>query len=102
MSKQYTREEIKHSLLRGVSREMGICETIRGVYDSVHELPDGELKKQMTEKLIDALWMAKKIADRLAFYYEKYHDKTGSWGTHLVQQDKTYRRLLAKKRKERV
>ena len=48
MKKIYTREEIKKDLILGVSREIGICETLRNVYDLVYEMPEGEVKEQMT------------------------------------------------------
>lgn len=101
MKKIYTREEIKNNLKTGVSREMGICETIRCVYDLVYKLPDGEVKENMTEKLVDALHMAKKMADRLAYYYETYHDKTGAWGEHLVSQSNDMIRHLQDERRNR-
>ena len=102
IKKIYTREEIKESLTKGISKEMGICETIRYVYDLVYELPDGEAKTQMTEKLIDALWMAKKMGNRIEYYYRTYRDKSGSWGEHLVHQRNDDIRLLIKKRRSRV
>jgi hypothetical protein len=102
MTRQYTREEIRIDLLRGISKEMGICETIRCVYDLVHEMPDSPEKLDMTEKLVDALWMAKKMGDRLTYYYETYKDKTGAWGEHLVHQSNDRIRELQGKRGSRI
>ena len=99
MSKRiYTREEIRLSLVKGVNKELGICETIRMVYDDIYDLPASEWKEHITEHLVDALWMGKKMADRLAFYYETYHDKTGSWGEHLIPQSGN----MTKKRRNRT
>jgi hypothetical protein len=80
------REKERDSLIHGANRELTICEQLRRVYDSVYELPDGKLKEQITEKLLDAFITAKKIADRLLYYYETYHDKTGSEGDNLRKQ----------------
>jgi hypothetical protein len=97
--KIYDRQELKNSLTRGANFELVICEQLRRVYDSVYELPDGELKEQITEKLIDAFITAKKIADRLTYYYETYHDKTGSEGDNLRKQ--LYDRSVIKMRRAR-
>ena len=101
MKKSYTREEITKDLVIGVSREIGICETLRNVYDLVYEMPDGEIKQQMTEKLIDALLMGKKMGDRLTYYAQTYKDPTGAWGEHLVHQSNDQLRLLIQKRRSR-
>lgn len=102
MSKPYNREEIKDNLIHEVSKEMGICETIRHIYDLVYDLPENDFKKQITEGLITTLLMAKKISDRLAFYAKKYQDPTGSWGEHLVRQRNNTIRSLQKKRGSRI
>ena len=101
MKKEYTREEITKDLVIGVSREIGICETLRNVYDLVYEMPDGEIKQQMTEKLIDALLMGKKMGDRLTYYAQTYKDPTGAWGEHLQPQSNDQIRFLAHKRRSR-
>jgi len=101
MSKTYTREEITLDLVKGVSKELGICETLRNVYDLVYEMPDSEVKTQMTEKLIDALHMGKKMGDRLTYYAQTYKDPTGAWGEHLVRQNNDQLRVLIGKRRSR-
>ena len=101
MKKEYTREEITADLTKGVSKELGICETLRNVYDLVYEMPDSEVKTQMTEKLIDALLMGKKMGDRLTYYAQTYKDPTGAWGEHLVHQSDDQLRLLIGKRRSR-
>jgi hypothetical protein len=80
------RQELRNSLIRGANRELVICEQLRRVYDSVYELPEGKLKEQITEKLVDAFVMAKKMGDRLTYYNETYHDTTGNQGDNLRKQ----------------
>lgn len=61
-----------------------ICETLRLIYDYVYELPDGKSKESMTELLIDAITMAKKMQDRLSYYQKTYKDNTGNKGDTIV------------------
>lgn len=86
MNDKYNRQGVKDSLIREANRELNICEQLRCVYDSVHELPDGKLKEEITEKLVDALIMAKKMGDRLTYYSKTYRDTTGHGGKGLVKQ----------------
>lgn len=102
MKREYTREEIKLDLFKGVSKELGICETIRNVFDIVFEMPESEVKTQMTEKLIDALHMGKKMGDRLTYYAKTYKDPTGALGEHLVHQSNDSIRSLNGKRRIRL
>ena len=97
--KVYSREDFRQSLTRGANREMGICEKLRTIYDVVYTLPESEQKTNITELLVDALIMAKKIGDRFIYYVEKYHDATGHLGKHLKAVDQI---ALSKMRKERV
>jgi NTP pyrophosphatase (non-canonical NTP hydrolase) len=99
MNDKYTRESAKDSLTREANRELGICEQIRQVYDSVYKMTDEKLKEEITEKLIDALIMAKKMGDRLTYYYEKTHETSGHLGTNLkpINQQK----LLKMRRKRK-
>ena len=99
MSKIYTREEAKESLMKEANRELGICEQLRQVYDSVYELPESKLKTEITEKLVDALTMAKKMGDRLTYYYEKTHDASGHRGYNIVPVDK---KALLRMRRNRI
>lgn len=94
----YNREGVRESLMRGVNKDLGICEQIRQVYDSVYKMPNGELKEEITEKLVDALIMAKKMGDRLTYYYKKTHDTTGHLGTTLKPVDQ---RVLLRMRRAR-
>jgi hypothetical protein len=81
------RDEIRISLTTDANRELGICEQIRQVYDSVYKIEDDKLRKEITEKLVDALIMAKKMGDRLTYYYVKTHDTGGHMGENLVPID---------------
>ena len=65
------REHLRHTLTTQSSRHLTICEQLRFVYDDVAEIQDEALRISMTEKLIDAIGMAKKINDRLVFYKKK-------------------------------
>lgn len=77
------RSKHRRSLTRKTGAGLGICEQLRFTYDSVHELPDSELKEQITEQLVDALIMAKKMQDRLSYYYKTYKDTTGHAGKNI-------------------
>lgn len=92
------REEFRQSLTRGANREMGICEKMRTIYDSVYELPDSSQKTAITEGLIDMMIMAKKMFDRFAYYVRTYHDSTGHQGRHLKAVDQV---ALSRMRKAR-
>lgn len=92
------REEFRQSLTRGANREMGICEKMRFIYDSVYELPESPQKTVITEGLIDAMIMAKKMFDRFAYYVKTYNDSTGHQGKHLKAVDQI---ALSKMRKAR-
>ncbi len=60
----------------------GICEVLRSIYDIAYELDDDNRKK-ITELLIDAMIMSKKMNDRLIYYKNTYNDNTGSNGGNL-------------------
>lgn len=96
------REAVKINLITGVNRQLGICEQLRIIYDSVYKLPDGELKNKITDGLVDAMIMAKKMGDRLLYYHDLTHDETGHEGRNLVDH-KPYldNKDLAKERKKR-
>jgi len=75
------REIAKRSLIQGTNNKKHICETLRMVYDEVHGKPDN---KKITELLIDAMVMAKKMQDRLSYYQKKYKDNTGNKATDII------------------
>ena len=77
------RKGYRESLTKSANYIYGICEHIRYIYDSVWELPEGPLKEKLTEQLVDALIMGKKIAGRLLWYSKKYDDKSGHLGKNI-------------------
>lgn len=77
VEKKYTRKEISDNLKYGANVRRAICEQLRQIYDLVYELPDGTLKNELEERLIDALGQAKDMGDRLTYLFWKYHDTTG-------------------------
>jgi len=97
------RNAVKINLVRGINRQLGICEQLRIIYDSVYCLPDGELKNKITDGLVDALIMAKKMGDRLQYYFDVTQDQTGHSGINLQVDHKPYlnNRELAKQRRKR-
>lgn len=82
----------RESLIRGVNNKKHICETLRMIYDEVEQYnqnyngslvvpPDYE---KITELLIDAMVMAKKMQDRLSYYQKKYKDNTGNKAINII------------------
>ena len=71
----------KKSLITGTNNKKHICETLRLVYDEIHDLPDNE---KITELLIDAIIMAKKMQDRLSYYQKTYKDNTGNKAIDII------------------
>lgn len=67
----------RHSLMKSANTYRGICEVLREVYDNVYQVSEVELRDKMTDLLIEASIMAKKINDRLIYYFKTYADKTG-------------------------
>ena len=81
------RKKFYHSLWYNVNKRLGICEQIRFIYDDVYMMPEGELKQRITERLIDALIMGKKMADRLVYYKKTYgveNPDSGNSGKNLI------------------
>jgi len=83
---------VRRNLIRGTNRHLCICETLRLVYDLIHEFKDEELKEKITLRLMDAFMMGKKLTDRLRYYKNKYKDKTGKGGKGLIYILDTKRR----------
>lgn len=99
MSTDEERRKSRHSLFRKVNTVRGICEVLREVYDDVFLLPDGEQKTRMTEHLVDAFVMAKKMNERLNYYKDKYTDTSGHNASNLeVRQNNHWRIRLRFKR----
>lgn len=96
------RLNIRESLTTGASDYLTICEQLRFLYDYIHglELPKDD-EENITELIIDAFNMGKKMNSRLAYYKKKYNnDFSGSKGAHLKRLKLTEKRR--KMREERV
>jgi hypothetical protein len=83
----------RRTLMYQANSHQCICETLRMVYDDVHDLPNKEKVERMRENLVDAVLMAKKMAERLDYYYRTYADKTGNQGKKLVMLLDTNQKL---------
>ena len=75
----------RKSLMIGANNKKHICETLRLIYDEVYELPDSESKDAMTELLVEALLMAKKMQNRLSYYQKTYKDNTGNKAINIFR-----------------
>lgn len=78
---QKERDKLLLSIERSVHRQLTICEQYRFIYDIVYQLPDGEAKTLLTERIIDGFAMGKKMQKRLDEVRdlprkEGYHRKT--------------------------
>ena len=71
----------RKSLITGTNNKKHICETLRLAYDEIHDWPENE---RITELLIDAMVMAKKMQNRLAYYQKTYKDNTGNKAIHVI------------------
>jgi hypothetical protein len=91
-----TREHARRTLLRDVNPIKGICEVLRLIYDEIHPL---ENKEKITELLVDAMMMSKKMHNRLVYYKTTYKDTTGHNLKNLERL--THNRERAKMRKTR-
>lgn len=91
----------KNNLTRGTNRHYVMCEAIRLIYDDVYELPDGEKKTRMTERLVDMMIMSKNMSDRLHYYRETYQDKTGKSGKGFRMLSDNQARMLMRKARPR-
>lgn len=90
---QNERIRARRTLMYQANSHQCICETLRMIYDDVHDLPDKEKVERMRENLVDAVIMAKKMAERLDYYYKTYADKTGHSGKQLVGLQNTNQKL---------
>jgi hypothetical protein len=77
------RSKARRSLICDANSHQCICETLRSVYDLVHGFPESEWKSKITELLIDALMMGKKMDARLVYYQGTYGDDTGNKASDL-------------------
>ena len=73
----------RQSLMSSTNQIKGICEVLRFIYDEVYKLEDGEIKERMTDLLVEAMLMAKKMHARLLYYKTTYNDTTGHVAKNL-------------------
>lgn len=66
------RAELLHDIKMRVGLKRWICETLREQYDQIQEIEDDELKERMTETLIIAYDMAKRMNAKLIEYKADY------------------------------
>lgn len=94
----------KKRLMYNVARKQCFCETLRDIYDLLHEYPDKELRDKIREHLIDLMIAGKHISDRFNYYVNTYHDETGSQGDNLKSvphfREKAKMRLERRKHKD--
>jgi len=77
------RFKARRSLICDANSHACICETLRSIYDLIHDLPENEWKRKITDLLIDALMMGKKMDARLVYYQKTYGDDTGNKASDL-------------------
>ena len=86
------RRAARKSLIYRTNSHECICETLRYIYDQIIDMEDDEKKEEITERLVDAFMMGKKMQDRLLYYKLKYKDETGDFKPvrilHSVQRTK--------------
>ena len=93
------RRWVAKELIRGTNRHLCICETLRLIYDEIITMKNKKKKDLITRRLMDAFMMAKKMSNRLHYYYEKYGDKTGKQGRNLIYiLERKARREMRRKR----
>jgi len=93
LNNKLERIRARRTLMYQANSHQCICETLRMVYDDVHDLKDKEKVERIRENLVDAVIMAKKMAERLDYYYKTYADKTGHGGKKLVGLQNTNQKL---------
>jgi len=87
------RNKSRRSLMYQTNAILGICEQLRFIYDDVYTLPEGDVKYRMTERLVDAISMAKRMMDRLNYLTKKYQDTTGHKGKNLIVLQNNHKRI---------
>lgn len=80
-----TRRVVRESLTTDAGDYLTVCEQLRFVYDAVHEIDNEDLREEITERLVDAFHMGKKMNARLAKYKRETGAQTGSAGSNLIK-----------------
>ena len=88
------RNSARKNLIIGTNSRKGICETLRLIYDYIHDLKE---KEEITELLVDAMLMAKKMQDRLKYYKRTYNDDTGNNAKNLIRLLESVKRRRMRK-----
>jgi len=86
----------KKSLITGTNNKKHICETLRLIYDEIHEKEDNE---KMVELLIDAMEMVKKMQTRLSYYQKTYNDNTGNKAEDIIGLEGVRARSIMRKKR---
>ena len=89
------RRAARKKLIYGTNSHECICETLRFIYDLIHDSKDEELKEAITEKLVDAFIMAKKMQCRLLYYKTTYKDETGGFISKRILESVKRRNMRA-------
>jgi ABC-type Na+ transport system ATPase subunit NatA len=79
------KEIVFQSLSFEVSKRLTLCEELRFIFDAVNQIQDLEIKQTITEQLIDAMIMAKKMDSRLGEYRKAEQRKPGHRGRNLLK-----------------
>lgn len=69
------REEARRTLIYDTHWKECICETLRLIYDQLHDYPDKELREKITESLVTGMVQATKMVNRLQYYLDTYKDE---------------------------
>ena len=91
------RNSAENSLKYLCCKYLSICEEMRRIYDIIHDMPENDTKANITDLLITAFVMAKKMNSRLEYYRDKYNDNTGSAAGNLKPLE-DYEERRAKRR----
>lgn len=91
------REKARISLIKGTNNKKHICETLRLIYDQVHEKEGND---EIVKLLIDAMTMAKKMQNRLAYYQKTYKDNTGNKAINVIGLEGVRARSRMRKARE--
>jgi hypothetical protein len=96
-------KQLEESLTIGASRTLTICELLRFMYDTVAQIEDEEIRTDLTNKLIIATNMAKKMDKRLGEYHNKMiADDTFVHVIGMGHQGSDLIKLLSTKRRRRL
>ena len=77
------RRRAKKSLMYQANSYQTICETMRLIYDEIHDMPQTKWKEKITDLLIDGMIIGKKMQNRLIYYHQTYKDTSGSGGSNI-------------------